>query len=103
MWSRTVPGGVKPPGSTGERRRALRRGSLNEGRDFRSSGTRGRSFAFDFASTGSGIGSNSLVKRASATMNDISLRTTGRRESSLVRNVSGDYPRGVGTGAVGRA
>ena len=101
MGSSTVSGSVESPGGTGEGRRALRGGGLNDGRDFRGSGSRGRSCSFTFASTGSSIGSNSLVKLACPTMNDISVLTTGRRRSGLLRGVLGDYRRGVGGGPVG--
>ena len=101
MGSITVSRSVKSPGGTGEWRRALSGGGLNDGRDFEGSGRQGISFAFTFASTGSGIGGNSLVKLASAIMKDIGLRTTWRRGSGLLRGVPGDYRRGKGAEAVG--
>ena len=78
MRSRYVPGGVESPCGTGERRRTLGRGGLNDGHDFGGSGRGGRFLSFAFASTGSGICSNSLIEFAGATMDGLSIRTGGK-------------------------
>ena len=96
-----MSGSEESHGGTGQGKRVLRGGGLDDGRDFPSSGTRPRSFAFIFASTGSSIGSNSLVKHPSATINDICVHTIGRRGSGLLSGVTGHHRRGVGVGAVG--
>ena len=71
MGGRHVPGGVESPCGTGEGRRTLGRGSLDDGRDFGRSGGRRRLLSFAFATTGGGIGSNSLIEFAGATMDSI--------------------------------
>ena len=83
MGGRYVPGGVESPCGTGEGRRPLGRGSLNDGRDFGGSGSRGRLLSFAFAPTSSSLCSNSLIEFAGATMDDIGIRTGRRGDSRL--------------------
>ena len=71
MGDRYVPGGVESPCGTGEKRRTLGRGGLDDGRDFGGRGSRGRLLSFTFALTGSSIRSYSLIELAGATMDDI--------------------------------
>ena len=67
-----VPGGVESPCGTGEGRRTLGGGSLNDGRDLGGSGSRMRFLSFGFAPSGTSICSNGLIEFAGATINDIS-------------------------------
>ena len=83
MGGRYVPGGVESSCGTGERRRTLGRGGLNDGRDFGGSGRGGRFLSFAFAPTGSSIRSNSLMEFAGATMDDLSIRTGGKGDGWL--------------------
>ena len=83
MGGRYVPGGVKSPCGTSERRRTLGRGGLNDGRDFGGSGRGGRLLSFAFAPMGSSIRSNSLIELAGATMDDLSIRTGGKGDGWL--------------------
>ena len=78
MGGRYVPGGVESPCGTGEGRRTLGQGTLNDGRDFGGSGIGGRFLSFAFAPTGSSICSNSLIEFGGATMDDIRVRMGGR-------------------------
>ena len=54
------------------------------GRDFGEIDSPGRLLSFAMAPTGSSICSNSLIEFASATMNNIGIRTGGRGDSWLV-------------------
>lgn len=99
--SRNCPEGIESPSCTGDGGRALGQDSLHDRRDFGGSDSRGRLFAFAFATMGSCAHSNSLVKFASATMDNISVKSTGRGNSGLGRDVSGDYRRGGSLGRLG--
>ena len=83
MGGRYVPGGIESPCGTGERRRTLRRGGLNAGRDFGGSGRRGRLLSFALAPTGSSTCSNSQIELAGATMDDLGIRMGGKGDSWL--------------------
>ena len=90
MGGRYVPGGGESSCGTGERRRTLGGGGLNDGRDFGGSGRGGRLLSFAFAPRGSSIRSNSLIELTGATMDGLSIRTAGRGDGWLGRGVTGD-------------
>ena len=83
MGGRYVPAGVESPCGTGERRRTLGRGGLNNGRDLGGSGREGRFLCFASAPTGSSICSNSLIEFAGATMDGLGIRTGEKGNSWL--------------------
>ena len=69
-------GGVKPSGSAGEGRRAIRRRGLHDGRDFGRCGPRSGG-ALAFSLTLSGVFGCGLVELTSASVNDGSIGGAG--------------------------
>ena len=86
-------GGIEPSGSAGERRRALRRRGLHDGRDFgRSSPRAGGAIAFSLALCR--IFGSSLGELTSASVDDGSVGGAGRGTRVGRGSVAGLHPAG---------